>query len=94
MMRVNATFTVVAVFLGGAPGRFIHEHVKDETVFVQVQTLQVEVQIRARKETLRHEVILDTFVLEVQIYLTDCPQISQLETRHLIWLPRRVECHD
>ena len=43
MMRVNATFTVVAVFFGGAPGRLIHEHVEDETVLVQVQTLQVEV---------------------------------------------------
>ena len=73
MMRVNATFTVVAVLFGGAPGRLIHEHVEDETVLVQVQTLQVEVQIGACKETLRHEVVLDTFVLEVQIDLSDCP---------------------
>ena len=47
VMSVNTTFTVVAVLFSGAPGRLIHEHVKDETVLVQVQTLQVEVQIGA-----------------------------------------------
>lgn len=80
VVRIDAALAIVAVFLGWAPGRLVHEHVEDEAVLVQVETLQVEVQVGAHQETLWHEVVLDTFVLEVQVNLSNLPKISESET--------------
>jgi len=80
VVRVDAALAVVAVLLGWAPGRLVHEHVEDEAVLVQVETLQVEVQVGTHQETLWHEVILDTFVLEVQVNLSNLPKIPESET--------------
>lgn len=75
MVRIDAALTVVAVLLGWAPGRLVHEHIEDEAVLIQVETLQVEIKVGAHQETLWHEIILDTFVLEVQVYLSYLPKI-------------------
>lgn len=80
VVRIDAALAIVAVFLGWAPGRLVHEHVEDEAVLVQVETLQVEVQVGAHQETLWHEVVLDTFVLEVQVNLSNLPKIPESET--------------
>lgn len=80
VVRIDAALAVVAVLLGRAPGCFVHEHVEDEAVLIQVETLQVEVQVGAHQETLWHEVVLDTFVLEVQVNLSNLPKISESET--------------
>lgn len=94
MVRIDAAFTVVAVLLGWAPSSLIHEHVKHESILIQVETLQVEVQVGAAKQTLGYKVVLNTFVLEVQVDLADRPKISQAEAGHLVGLPATIESND
>lgn len=80
VVRIDTTFAVMTIFFGWAPGRLVHEHIEYETVLLQIQTLQIEVQIGAQEQTLRHKVVLDAFVLEVQIDISDCLQVSKPET--------------
>lgn len=87
VVRINTAFAVMAVLLGRAPGRLVHKHIEDKSIFVQVEALKVEIQVGASEQTNWHEVILDTFVLEVQVDIRDCLQIPQPERRHLVWRP-------
>lgn len=80
VVSIDTTFAVMTIFFGWAPGRFVHEHIEYETVLLQIQTLQIEVQIGAQEQTLGHKVVLDAFVLEVQIDISDCLQVSKPET--------------
>lgn len=92
MVCVDAALAVVAVLFGRTPRRLIHEHIEHESILIQVQILEVEVQVETRKQTLRHEVVLDTLVLEVQVNFGDLPQIPQFKTGHFIRLSALVEC--
>lgn len=94
MMRIDTALAVVAVLLGWAPGGLIHEHIKHESILVQIKTLQVEVEVGTAKQTLGYKVVLDTFVLEVQIDLPDRPQISQAEAGHLVGLAAAIESNN
>jgi len=47
VMRINAAFAVVAVFFRWTPRRFVKEHIKHESVLIQVERLQVVVQKNA-----------------------------------------------
>ena len=65
VVGVNATFAVVTFFLRGTPSSFVHEHIEHESIFVQVQLLQVVVKVGTLHKTFRYEVVFDGFVLEV-----------------------------
>ena len=93
MVSVNAALAVMAVFLGWTPGALVHEHVKDESVLVQVQILQVVVQEGAVEQHVRHEVVLYAFVLKVAVDLLYVLQVLQTETCQLVWLLAHVEHH-
>lgn len=45
-MCINTAFAVVTVVLVGTPSALVHEHVENEAIFLQVDTLKVVVQVR------------------------------------------------
>lgn len=59
MVRVNTTLAIVAILFSGTPSCLVHEHVKDESVLVQIQVLQVVVEVWATQKALRHEIVFD-----------------------------------
>lgn len=91
MMRVDAALAIVRIFLRGTPGCFVHKHVKDEAVLVQVQALEIVVQVKAIDKAIRHEVILNAFILEVQVYVRNCLKVLKTEARELVGLLAAVE---
>ena len=80
MVRIDALLAVVAVLLGRTPRRLIHEHIKHEAVLIQVEVLQIVPQVGALQQTLWHEVVLDTFVLKVQVDLRYRLQVAHSKT--------------
>jgi len=42
---INATFTVVRVFLRWTPSGFVHEHVEYKSILIKIKTLQVVIQV-------------------------------------------------
>ena len=80
MVRVDALLAIVAVLLGRTPRCLVHEHVEYEAVLIQIQVLEVVPQVLTLQQALGHEVVLDTFVLEVQVDLSDGIQVSKFET--------------
>ena len=79
VMRVDATFRVVAIFLGWTPTRFVEEHEKDVAFLFSVNIVQSLVQIVELKQAFGHEVILDALVLKVSVHCLDQLQIVQSE---------------
>lgn len=67
MVSVDTPLAVMRVFLCWTPCSLVHKHVENKAVFLQVKTLEVVVEIQAVEKALRHEVVLYTFVLEVQV---------------------------
>ena len=45
VVRIDAALAVVRIFFRRTPRSLVHEHVEDEAVLVQIQTLQVVVQV-------------------------------------------------
>jgi hypothetical protein len=68
VVGVYTPLAVMRVFFSRAPGSLVHEHVENKAVLLQVQALQVVVEVQAVEQALRHEIVLYTFVLEVQVY--------------------------
>jgi hypothetical protein len=94
VVGVDASFAVVAVLLGGAPGTLVHEHVEDESVFLQIQLLQIVVQVPALQQALRHKVILYAFVLEVLVDVLDVAEVGEFKRNEVIGLPCLVVGQD
>lgn len=94
VVRVDAALAVVAVFLGWTPRGLVEEHVKHESVLIQIERLEVVVQEDATQQAFRNEIILDRLVLEVQVDFADRLEVPQPETRHLVGLARGVEGDD
>ena len=90
-MRIDTRFRIVTVSFVRAPCSFVHEHVEDESVLIQVESLQIVVKIGTRKQTFWYKVIFYAFILEVQIDLPNRFEIPQAETAHFIRLSRAIE---
>lgn len=91
---VDTALTIVGVFFSGAPGGFIHKHVKDEAVFVQIEILEVVVQEWAMEKHVGDKVVFYAFVLKVAIDLRDLLQVLETEASQFVWLSAHVERND
>jgi hypothetical protein len=94
VVGIDASFAVMAVFLGGAPGTLVHKHVEHEPILFQIQILQIGVQIPTLQQTLRHKVIFYAFVLKVLVDVLNVIEIFEFEGNEVVWLPCLVVSYD
>jgi len=94
VVGVNAAFAIVRVLLSGTPGCLVHKHIENKAVLIEIKTLKVVVQICTVYETVRNEVILNAFVLEVKIDVRYSLKIFQSEVRKFIRLLATVKSNN
>ena len=71
------------IFSIRTPSSFVHEHIKYKPVFLKIKILEIVIKILAIKQTRRDEIVFDTFVLEILVYLRNLIQVFHFETNEL-----------
>ena len=90
MMSIYALLTIMRIFSIRTPSSFVHEHIKYKPVFLKIKILEIVIKILAIKQTRRDEIVFDTFVLEILVYLHNLIQVFHFETNELKRLPAHV----
>jgi hypothetical protein len=80
MMSIYALLTIMRIFSIRTPSGFVHEHIKYKPVFLKIKILEIVIKILAIKQTRRDEIVFDTFVLEILVYLRNLIQVFHFET--------------